>query len=81
MPNAVLIAKYCKLFGLEPALQLGISSNETGPLRMAINYACYIAHSQSENEDYTKAQDKNSQEAFAMDKFIEELKEASTSRG
>lgn len=79
-PNAVLVARYCKLFGLEPSLQLDIASHET-TMRMAINWACYLAYVQSENEEYTKAQDKGQHEAVAMGKFLEDLKEQSVSRG
>lgn len=50
-------------------------------MRMAFNWACYIAYAYSENEDYKKAQDKGEQEAVAMGQFLEELKEQSTSRG
>lgn len=74
------MARYCKLFGLEPADQFGIATSETS-MRVAINWACYIAYVQSENEEYQKAQDKGQNEAIAMGKFLEELKEESTSRG
>lgn len=77
-PNAVLIARYCKLFGLEPSDQLGIAEHETA-MRVAVNWACYIGFVQSENEDYQKAQEKGEMEATALAKFLEEIEEESKS--
>lgn len=79
-PNAVLIARYCKIFGLEPADQFGIASFETS-MRVAVNWACYIAYVQSENEEYQKAQDKTQNEAIGLGKFIDQLREEATGRG
>lgn len=76
MPNALLIARYCKLFGLSPAEEVLGS-----PLKMAINLGCYIAYAESENEEYQKSVEKGGNEALAMGKLLEEIKEASTSRG
>lgn len=74
----MLIARYCKLFGLNPADEVGIIPEET-TMRMAINWACYVAYVQSENEEHQKAQEKGTLEADALSKFVEELKEQSTS--
>lgn len=48
-------------------------------MRIAINWACYIAYAQSENEEYQKAQQKGELEALAFSKFMDELQESSTS--
>lgn len=72
----MLLARYCKLFGLSPAEEM-----KKDTLNMAINWACYVAYAQSENEEYQKAQEKGQTEALAMGKFIEELKEQASSRG
>ena len=69
-PNAVLIARYCKLFGISPADELGILD---GTMRMAVNWACYIAYVQSENNENEKAQDTKQYEAEAMGKFLQQL--------
>ncbi len=50
-------------------------------MRMAINWACYIAYVQSENEEYQKANEKTGDESVALGRLIEELREQSTSRG
>lgn len=74
------MARYCKLFGLEPAAQLNIADHET-TMRVAINWACYIAYQQAENEEYQKAQDKSGMEAIEMGRFLKELEEQQSSRG
>lgn len=48
-------------------------------MRVAVNWACYIAYCESENEEYQKAKDKGQSEAMAFGKFMEELKEQSSS--
>lgn len=55
-----------------------------GSMRMAVNWACYIAYVQAENEEYQKAQNKKEYEALAMAKMFKELEdeaEARQSRG
>lgn len=74
----MLIARYCKLFGLSPAKELGILDRT---MKMAINWGCYLAYVLSENEEHEKANDKSQQEAFVLSEFVNELKEQSTSRG
>lgn len=73
----MLIARYCKLFGLEPADQLGILKSET-TMRMAINWACAVALFESENDDYQKAHKKGEMEAAEFARFLAEIEESST---
>lgn len=80
-PNALLIARYCKLFGIAPADEFGIIDPM---MRMAVNYGCYISHQYAENLEYEKAQKTKENEAFAMNehlKMLKELEEKATSRG
>lgn len=80
-PNAVLIARYCKLFGVSPADELGIVDNQ---LRVAVNWGCYIAYQEAENQLNENAQKTKENETMALSKhldFIKELEEASKSRG
>lgn len=75
-----MIARYCKLFGLSPAEELAKE-----PANMAINWTCFVAYCVAENELSEQAKDgknkKQEQQAHAMAKFLDELKEQSTSRG
>lgn len=80
-PNAVLIARYCKLFGISPADELGIIDNQ---LRVAVNWGCYIAYQEAENQLTEEAQKTKENEVMALDKhldLIRELEEQSKSRG
>lgn len=44
-------------------------------MRVAVNWACYIAYVEAENKDYQEAKGKSQDEAFAMNKFLEQLEE------
>lgn len=50
-------------------------------MRVAVNWACYIAYAQSENEDHQKAVETNGAEAMAFGELMKEIQEQSTSRG
>ena len=79
--NAVLIARYCKLFGISPAEELGIIDNH---MRVAVNWACYLAYQQNENDLNSEAQKTKEKETLALGQhldLIKELEEASKSRG
>lgn len=76
----LLIARVSKMFGVEPADQLGIMPYETA-MRMAINWACYLAEVTSQNEEYQKAQANHENEAFGITRMLEELQEQQSSRG
>ncbi len=64
------------MFGLSPADEV-----RKGRLNMAINIACWHAHVEAENEEYNKASDKSADQAYSMNKFVEQMKEEQTSRG
>lgn len=53
-------------------------------MRVAVNWACYAAYQQSENELHEEAQKTKQNETVALGKhldFLKELEEASKSRG
>lgn len=80
-PNAVLIARYCKMFGVAPADELGIIDNQ---LRMAVNWGCYIAHQEAENQLNAEAQKTKENEATILGReldLIRQLEEDAKSRG
>lgn len=80
-PNAVLIARYCKLFGIAPADEFGVIDPI---MRMAINWACYVSYQHAENLAYEDAKDTKQSEVSAFGAHLDqlrELEEMSKSRG
>lgn len=71
-PNAVLIGRYCRLFGIAPADEFGVIDV---PLRFAINWACYIAYQHAENLANDEALKTKKRETNALGLHLDQLRE------